>query len=72
MAFSEASLIKDVLADARARAIIEEHLPGATTHPYVDEAQYLTIGELMSFPQAIVVRGKLQQILAELATLGNG
>jgi hypothetical protein len=71
MAFSQSSLIKDVLADARARAIVETHLPGATTHPAVDEALYMTIGEVMSFPQAIVFRKKLQTILAELAGLSS-
>ena len=71
MSFSQTSLIKDVLEDARACAIVEQHLPGATTHPYVDEALYMTIGELMSFPQAIIIRRKIQTILAELATLGS-
>lgn len=69
MAYSQASVIKDVLADERACAIIEQHLPGATTHPYIDDAKYMTIGELMSFPQAIVIRKKLQAILDELAGL---
>jgi hypothetical protein len=71
MSFSQASLIKDVLEDARACAIVETHLPGATTHPYVDEALYMTIGELMSFPQAIIIRKKIQTILTELATLSS-
>jgi hypothetical protein len=71
MAFSQASLIKDVLADTRACSIVEQHLPGATTHPYVDEALYMTIGELMSVPQAIVFRKKIQAILAELSTLNS-
>ena len=69
MAFTEASLVKDVIADEQARAIVEAHLPGATTHPHLDEAKYMTIGELMSFPQAVVIRKKLQTILAELAAL---
>jgi hypothetical protein len=71
MHFSQASLIKDVLADRRARAIVEAHFPGATNHPYIDEAQYMTIGELMSVPQAMMFRKKIQSILAELSTL-NG
>jgi hypothetical protein len=71
MSYTQASLIKDVLADARARAIVEEHLPGATTHPFLDEALYLTIDEVMSFPQAIVIRKKIQTILAELARLNQ-
>ena len=71
MSYTQASLIKDVLADAKARAIVEEHFPGATTHPAVDEALYMTIGEVMSFPQAIVFRKKLQTILAELANLSS-
>lgn len=71
MSFSQASLVKDVLADAKARAIIEKHFPGATTHPAIDEAQYMTIGEVMSFPQAIVFRKQLQNVLAELANLNS-
>jgi hypothetical protein len=71
MSYTQASLIKDVLADARAREIVEAHLPGATTHPFLDEALYLTIGEVMSFPQALVIRKKIQTILAELATLNH-
>jgi hypothetical protein len=71
MAYTQVSLVKDVLADARAREIVETHLPGATTHPYVDEALYLTIGEVMSYPQALIFHKKLQTILAELATLDN-
>ncbi len=71
MSFSQASLIKDVLADDDARAIVEAHLPGVTTHPYVDEALYMTIEEVMSFPQAIVFRRKLQAILADLAKLSK-
>lgn len=69
MSFSQSSLVKDVLADERACAIVEAHFPGATTHPFIDEAQYMTIGELMGFPQAIVFRKKIQTILAELAAL---
>ena len=69
MAFTQASLIKDVLADDRARAVVEAHLPGATTNPYLDDALYLTIGELMGYPQAIVIRKKIQAILADLAAL---
>lgn len=69
MSFSQTSLIKDILEDERACAIVEEHLPGATTHPAIDDAQYLTIGELMSYPQAIVIRSKVQHILVELAAL---
>jgi hypothetical protein len=57
------------LEDDRACAIIEEHLPGATTHPAIDDAKYLTVNELMSYPQAIVIRSKVQHILAALATL---
>jgi len=71
MSFTQSSLIKDVLADAKARAIVEAHFPGATTHPYIDEALYMTIGEVMSYPQAFLFRKKIQTILAELANLSS-
>lgn len=69
MAYSEDTLIKDILTDDRAVAIVEQHFPGATSHPAIDDAQYMTLGEVMSLPQAIVFRGKLQKVLVELASL---
>ncbi len=72
MAFSQHSLIKDILANDRAVAIIEAHLPGATSHPAIDDAHYMTVHEVMNVPQAIVFRGKIQRILAELALLDGG
>jgi hypothetical protein len=71
MAFTKSSLVKDVLADTRACAILETHLPGSTTHPMVDEALYLTLDEVASFPQALFIRKQVQAILAELAALDS-
>ena len=69
MSYSQNSLIKDILADERAVAIVEAHLPGATSHPAVDDAHYMTVGEVMSYPQAFAFRGKIQKILVALASL---
>lgn len=69
MAFTQSSLVKDVLADARARAVIEKHLPGATAHPQLYDAMYMTIGEVAAFPQAGISQQKFQEILEDLEAL---
>jgi hypothetical protein len=69
MAFSQSSLVKDVMADARARAVIEKHLPGATAHPQLYDALYMTIGEVAAFPQVGISRQTIQAILDDLAEL---
>jgi hypothetical protein len=69
MAYSQTSLVKDVMADARARAVIEKYIPGATAHPQVYDALYMTLGDVASFPQAGVSRQTFQAILSELAAL---
>ena len=71
MAFTQASLVKDVIADARARAVIERHVPGATAHPLLADALYMTIGEVAAFPQSGISRKAFEAILADLQALDN-
>jgi hypothetical protein len=71
MAFTQSTLVKDVLADARARAVIEKHLPGATAHPLISDAMYMSIGEIASFPQAGISRQKFQAIMDDLQALDS-
>jgi hypothetical protein len=65
------STVKELLANAEARAIVERHLPGATSHPMLYEGMYMTLGEVASYPEAGLSQQKLQALLADLAKIQN-
>jgi hypothetical protein len=70
MAFNIYSTIRELLNDERARAVIEKHLPGASTHPRLPEALYMSLGEVASYPESGITPEELQAILADLAQIG--
>lgn len=69
MAFNEKSMVKDILANPEARAVVERHLPGATSHPQIYEAMYMTLGEVATYPESGLTPQKLQSLLADLAKI---
>jgi hypothetical protein len=69
MAFNIYSTIRDLLTNEQAKAILERHLPGSTTHPRLPEAMYMTLGEVAMYPEANLPPEKLQAILKDLAQL---
>ncbi len=73
MAFSINSTIKDLLADERAKAVVEKHVPGASRHPQIYEVYYETLKSVSYYPEAAaagLTREKLEAIDAELKALG--
>jgi hypothetical protein len=71
MAFNIYSTIRDLLNDERAKAVLEKHLPGASNHPRLPEAMYMSLGEVAGYPEAGISADKLQAILADLAQIGT-
>lgn len=72
MGFSINSTIKDILADERAKAILEKHFPGVTKHPDIGMAMYMTLKQISYYPEAAaagLTKEKLQAIVAELEKL---
>ncbi len=69
MAFTSRSLVKDVLAHPEARAVVERHLPGATNHPQLYEAMYMTLGEVATYPESGLNQQKLQLLIDDLSKL---
>ncbi len=69
MSFTYYSTVRQVLANPAARAIVEQHIPGATTHPQLDLAMDLSLGELANYPESGLNREKLQALLADLANV---
>ena len=72
MPFSADSTIRDLLADERAKAIVEKYLPGITAHPDLPMALYMSLREVSYYPEATaagLTREKVDAIDAELRML---
>jgi hypothetical protein len=69
MPFTTNSTVREVLASEEGRAVIERHLPGATNHPQIYEAMYMTLGEVAMYPESGLTQAKLQALLDDLAKI---
>ena len=69
MAFDEHSRVRDIMADERAKAVVEKHLPGASTHPQLPEALDMTLQEISYYPESGLTREKLAALVADLKAL---
>jgi hypothetical protein len=61
-----------LLDDPRAKAIIDQHMPGVSTHPMIAMARGFTLNMILSFPQAAqagLTKEKLEPVLAEINKL---
>ena len=74
MGFSLTSRIKDLISDERAKAVLEKHVPGFSTHPQLPMAYYMTLKEVSYYPearQAGLTREILASIEEDLKALGD-
>ena len=71
MPFNANSTIKEVMEDDRAKVIIETHLPGASNHPLLAQAWYMTLREVSFYPESGMTAERYQRILEELAELDD-
>jgi hypothetical protein len=69
MNYSEHTRLRVLLADPRAVAILESHLPGASTHPQLHLALDMSLREIATFPEAGLTPAKLKAIVEALAQL---
>ena len=69
MSFSINSTVRQILMDERAKAVLEKHLPGASTHPQIDQAMYMTLREVAMYPEANLSTEKLNALVADLEKL---
>jgi hypothetical protein len=66
MPFNASSTIRDLIADERARAVVEKHLPGASKHPDLPQAMYMSLREVSYYPESGLTPSKLKEIDEEL------
>ncbi len=69
MGYSARSLVGEILGDPRARAVIEKHVPGATDHPLIYQAMYMSLGEIAGYPEAGISSKQFAEIMADLEQL---
>ncbi len=69
MGFDAESKIRDLMANDRARAVLEAHVPGFSTNPQLDMVLDMTLAKLATYPTAASVQQNLQAIVQELAKI---
>jgi hypothetical protein len=60
-----------LLDDPKARAVLDQHLPGISSNPMVAMVKGMTLNQLLSMPQAAqfgLTKEKAEAILAEINT----
>lgn len=69
MAINSKSKLREILADPRAIAIIEEYKPGFASDPQLGPVMGMRIGLLLNFPQAGFSEEAKKDILGRLDAL---
>ncbi len=71
MPYTINSTVGQLMADPRAKAVLDKHVPGASTHPQRHDAWHMTLGEVAGYPEAGLTKETLQALVAELAMLDS-
>ena len=71
MAFSEQSKLREIIADERAKAVLDKHIPGASTHPQLYMGLDMTLKEISWYPESGLTPAKLKALVDDLAALGG-
>jgi hypothetical protein len=69
MAFTLDTTLGQLLDDPQAKAVLDKHLPGVSTHPMVAMAKGMSLNMILSMPQAAQVgltKEKVEMVLAEV------
>jgi hypothetical protein len=69
VAFDENSRLREIIADERAKAILDKHFPGASTHPQLSMGLGLTLKQISYYPESGMTADKLKALVEELGRL---
>ena len=69
MGFSINSTLKDLLADEKAKAILDRQQPGWTDDPQLQQAMGMTLKEIAGYSQGQVTDEMLKEVDEELGKL---
>lgn len=68
-AFSIDTPIETLVADARAKAVLDKHLPGIDQHPAYEQFKALSLKTLAPFSQGLITEDLLAKIGTDLAEI---
>jgi hypothetical protein len=66
MAVTINSTLKDLLADPKAKAVIEKHFPGFASNPQLQMAMGMTLKQVQPFSRGAITDEKLKLIEEDL------
>jgi hypothetical protein len=69
MAFTLDTTLGELIADPQAAAVLDQYVPGASTHPMVAMAKGMTLNMILAMPQAAqmgLTKDKVEAVLAEI------
>jgi hypothetical protein len=69
VAFSEQSKLREILADERAKAILDKHFPGASTHPQLYMGMWMTLKQISGYAESGMTPDKFKALVEDLAAL---
>ncbi len=67
--FSLDTPIETLMADPKAKAVIDADLPGMSTHPMYDSFKSMTLGQLAPMSQGKITDAVLAKVAADLAAI---
>jgi hypothetical protein len=70
MSYSIESTVRDLLENDATKAIIEQHLPGFSSHPQIGMARGMGLSTVAKFSGGMITDEALQKISAALKGLG--
>ena len=69
MAFTLDSTLGELLADPQAVKVLDQYVPGASTHPMIGMAKGMSLRMIVSMPQAAqlgLTQAKVEEVLAQV------
>ncbi len=69
MPFSVDTKLGELLANEKARAVLEKHLPGISTHPQINLVKGMSLRVIANYPQAGISQEKLKAIDEDLKAI---
>jgi hypothetical protein len=66
MAVTINSTLKDLLADPKAKAVIEKHFPGFASNPQLQMAMGMTLKQVQPFSRGAITDDKLKAVEEDL------
>jgi len=66
MAVTINSTLKELLADPKAKAVLEKHFPGFSNNPQLQMAMGMTLKQIQPFSRGVITDEKLKAVEADL------